>query len=74
MLSSTSVSEFISAMERMHVTEKITIPLSVIFRFFPTISEEYKAIRDAMKMRGICAGGLQNFRGRDAVCAGLREK
>lgn len=57
LLSSTSVSEFISAMERMHVTEKIIIPLSVIFRFFPTISEEYKAIRDAMKMRGICAGG-----------------
>ena len=53
LISSTSVSEFISAMERMHVTEKIIIPLSVIFRFFPTIKEEYQAIRDAMKMRGI---------------------
>lgn len=57
MIASTSVSEFIGAMERMHVTEKIVIPLSVIFRFFPTIGEEYRAIRDAMKMRGIRLGG-----------------
>ena len=53
LIASTSVSEFIGAMERMHLTEKIVIPLSVIFRFFPTVSEEYQAIRDAMKMRGI---------------------
>ena len=26
-------------------------------RFFPTIKEEYAAIRDAMKMRGIMLGG-----------------
>lgn len=56
LISSTSVSEFIGAMERMHITEKIIIPLSVIFRFFPTISEEYQSIRDAMKMRGIRLG------------------
>ena len=57
LIASTSVSEFIGAMERMHVTEKIVIPLSVIFRFFPTIGEEYRSIRDAMKMRGIRLGG-----------------
>ncbi|MCD2491954.1 energy-coupling factor transporter transmembrane protein EcfT [Lacrimispora sp. NSJ-141] len=57
LISSTSVSEFIGAAERMHVTEKIVIPMSVIFRFFPTISEEYQAIQDAMKMRGIRFGG-----------------
>ena len=44
LISSTSVSEFIAAMERMHVTEKIVIPMSVIFRFFPTIAEEYRSI------------------------------
>ena len=38
-ISSTSISEFIGAMERMHITEKIVIPMSVIFRFFPTISK-----------------------------------
>lgn len=56
-LSTTSVSEFIAAMERMHVSEKIVIPLSVIFRFFPTIGEEYAAIADAMRMRQIRFGG-----------------
>lgn len=61
LISSTSVSAFISAMERMHVTEKIVIPMSVIFRFFPTVSEEYQAIRDAMKMRGIRLGGKNPF-------------
>ena len=61
LISSTAVSEFISAMERMHVTDKIVIPLSVIFRFFPTIGEEYQAIRDAMKMRGIRFGGKNPF-------------
>ena len=55
-LSTTTVSEFIAAMERMHVSEKITIPLAVIFRFFPTIGEEYRAISDAMRMRQIRLG------------------
>jgi energy-coupling factor transport system permease protein len=57
LISTTSVSEFISAMEQMHVTEKIVIPMSVIFRFFPTIIEEYQAIQDAMRMRKIRFGG-----------------
>lgn len=57
MVSTTTVSEFMAAMNRMHVTEKITIPLSVIFRFIPTIAEEYHAISDAMRMRGIRFGG-----------------
>lgn len=53
MMRYTTVSEFITAMERMHVPQAITIPLSVIFRFFPTISEENSAISEAMRMRQI---------------------
>lgn len=56
-MATTTVSEFIATMERMHVTEKIVIPMSVIFRFFPTIREEFAAISDAMRMRGIRFGG-----------------
>lgn len=52
-IASTSVSDFIAAMKRMHSSEKIIIPMSVIFRFFPTIGEENAAISDAMRMRGI---------------------
>ncbi|MCR5719828.1 MAG: energy-coupling factor transporter transmembrane protein EcfT [Lachnospiraceae bacterium] len=53
---STKVSEFLTAMNRLHVTDKLTIPISVIFRFFPTVVEESRAINDAMRMRGIEMG------------------
>lgn len=53
LISTTTVSEFAAAMERVHAPQKIVIPLSVVFRFFPTVREEYTAIRDAMKMRRI---------------------
>ena len=53
LVSTTTVSEFVAAMERMRIPQKIVIPVSVVFRFFPTVKEEYAAIRDAMKMRGI---------------------
>ncbi|MCR5829101.1 MAG: energy-coupling factor transporter transmembrane protein EcfT [Lachnospiraceae bacterium] len=56
-MKTTTVSEFVTAMERMHVPKVIVIPFAVIFRFFPTIKEEWQDIRYAMKMRGIGAGG-----------------
>ncbi|MGC8164957.1 energy-coupling factor transporter transmembrane component T, partial [Salmonella enterica] len=49
----TSVSEFIAAMDRMHITKKLSVPISVMFRFFPTIKEEYRNVQDAMKLRGV---------------------
>ena len=53
LMATTRVSEFIAAMERLRVPMSITIPLSVMFRFFPTVGEESRSINDAMKMRGI---------------------
>ena len=55
--STTTVSEFVCAMERMHVSQKITIPLAVMFRFFPTVVEEAASINKAMSMRDIKFGG-----------------
>lgn len=55
---STSVSEFLAAMDKMHVPKIITVPISVMFRFFPTIGEEYSAIRDAMRFRNV--GSFRN--------------
>ncbi|MPW26481.1 hypothetical protein GC105_11835 [Alkalibaculum sp. M08DMB] len=49
----TTVSEFIAAFEKMHITKKIVIPFSVMFRFFPTIKEQWVSIQNAMKFRGI---------------------
>lgn len=51
-LSTTKVSEFISSMEKSNVPKDIIIPISVIFRYFPSIYEEICSITDAMKMRG----------------------
>lgn len=56
-VASTTVSEFMSAMKKMHISDKITIPMAVMFRLFPTIMEEFLFINSAMKMRDIRLGG-----------------
>lgn len=61
-LTTTTVSELVAALERMHVPRSIVIPLSVMFRFFPTVMEEYGSISDAMRMRGIRFGGKRSSR------------
>lgn len=57
LMSTVTISEFTAAMERIHVPDSITIPMAVMFRFFPTVTEELGHINQAMKMRGICVGG-----------------
>lgn len=52
-LATTEVSEFVAAMRAMHLSQSTVIPLSVMFRYFPTIHEEWDSIRAAMRMRGI---------------------
>lgn len=49
----TRVNEFVAAMERMHISQKIIIPIAVMFRFFPTVAEESRGISDAMRMRDL---------------------
>lgn len=48
----TKVSEFIASMEKSNVPKDITIPVSVVFRYIPSVFEEIKSITKAMKMRG----------------------
>lgn len=52
-LSTTKVSEFLSAMNRIHAPRKLTIPLAVMLRYTPTIREDWHYIKDAMKMRDV---------------------
>ncbi len=52
-IKSTGVSEMIAAFNKMKVSRKFLIPLSVMFRFAPTISQERHSIHDAAAMRGI---------------------
>ncbi len=56
-MGTTTVSEFIAAMERLHIPRQIVIPLAVMFRFFPTVLEEFRSINTAMRMRDIRFGG-----------------
>lgn len=52
-LTKTEVSEFVAVMWKLRLPQTVIIPLSVVFRYFPTIKEEWTSIRAAMKMRGI---------------------
>ena len=49
----TRVGEFLSAMARLRVPKKLTIPLAVMLRYLPTIREDWHAIRDAMRLRDV---------------------
>ena len=52
-LMTTEVSECVAVMRKMKFPDSVIIPISVVFRYFPTIKEEWTAIRNAMKMRRI---------------------
>ncbi len=53
LLTTTTVSEFVATMEKIKLPIQVTIPMAVMFRFFPTIAEEWRYISDAMRMRDI---------------------
>ena len=49
----TRISHFLSALQAMHLPAALVIPIAVIFRFVPTVQEEWTGIRKAMAFRGI---------------------
>ena len=51
-ISTTKVSEFIASMENSSIPRSIVIPVSVVFRYIPSLIEEIRSITNAMKMRG----------------------
>ena len=52
-ISTTRVGEFLSAMARLRVPRKLTIPLAVMLRYLPTIREDWHFIKDAMRLRDV---------------------
>ena len=52
-ISTTKVGEFLSAMARLHVSKKLTIPIAVMLRYLPTIREDWHFIKDAMRLRDV---------------------
>ena len=61
-IATTKVNEFLACMSRMHVSNKVTIPLIVMIRFFPTVYDESRAIGNAMRMRGIRLFSLRTLK------------
>lgn len=53
----TTVGEFVCALRKLRLPESVIIPCMVVIRFFPTIREDYRQIRNAMALRGIAEGG-----------------
>lgn len=56
MIESTRPGEFISAMSLWHLSNEIIVTMVVVFHFLPKLAKENKAIKSAMKMRGIRFG------------------
>lgn len=52
-VSTTTVSEFMTACDRVRLSQAIEIPLVVMMRYFPTIALNYSQITDAARMKGI---------------------
>jgi energy-coupling factor transport system permease protein len=53
MMATTKVGDLVSAMQKLRIPKVIVIPFTVTLRFFPTAKEEFAAIRDAARLRGL---------------------
>ncbi|MDO4900747.1 energy-coupling factor transporter transmembrane component T [Actinomyces sp.] len=56
LVSTTTPSELIEALRRLHAPEALVIPMSVMLRFFPTLAEEMTAVVQAARLRRLHSG------------------
>lgn len=52
-LSTTKVNEFLTAMNKARIPNKIVIPLAVMLRYIPSVCEDWNHIKDAMRLRDV---------------------
>ncbi len=52
-IGTTQISEFMAAMAKWNVPRSVVIPIAIMFRYFPTLKEDWGHISDAMALRGI---------------------
>ena len=57
----TSMPYIISAMQTMKFPNVIAIPFIVMYRYMPTLKEDYGHLKDSLKLRGISTSGVQFF-------------
>ncbi len=53
MVKTSDVGTIISSMDKIKISKNLSIPIAVMFRFFPSFKEEKKNIKMAMRVRGI---------------------
>lgn len=53
LIKTSDVGSIITSMDKIKIPQSFSIPLAVMFRFFPSFKEEKKNIKRAMKIRGI---------------------
>lgn len=47
------VGDFVTALQKMHLPKGLTITFAVVFRYLPTVKDEFGKIYNTMKLRGI---------------------
>jgi len=53
MIKTSDVGSIISSMDAIKIPKEVSIPIAVMFRFFPSFVEEKNSIKMAMRIRGI---------------------
>ena len=47
------ITDLVTALQNIHMPKGLTITLAVVFRYLPTVSEEFAAIKKTMRLRNI---------------------
>lgn len=63
----TKISEFMAAMAKWNVPRAFVIPLAIMFRYFPTVKEDWTNIKNAMSLRRITLSPLCFLRNPEVV-------
>ncbi|MDR0288242.1 MAG: energy-coupling factor transporter transmembrane protein EcfT [Clostridiales bacterium] len=53
-MKTTHMDDLMVSLQRLKLPQSVTIPLTVSFRYIPTLAIEYSMIRNTMAIRGIC--------------------
>jgi energy-coupling factor transport system permease protein len=62
LLRNTKISEWIVCLRKFRLPFQLIVPLVILFRFFPTLLQEFKQVKKALKFRGIARGPLDFMR------------
>ncbi|CVI64930.1 Energy-coupling factor transporter transmembrane protein EcfT [Clostridiales bacterium CHKCI001] len=53
LVGTTQASEFMAALNHMHIPKNVVVPVTVMLRYIPMIQEDWGYIKDSMKLRDV---------------------